>query len=218
MHKEQLAFATFTPHTDFLMTASIDGQISFWKKATGGEHVEFVKQFKAHTAEITATAISWDGRSFASCGRDGTVKVWDVVAFDLLAIFSVVKTPSCLCWVHRRGGGGVPLLAVGNEVDGQIDVFDGRGESETPAYSVKAVHRKPVSCMVYNLQWDCVVSADDGGMLEYWQPGPQSEKPDGVFKMKSETNLFEFKKVRKFCRTFFARLPSIARSFSYAQG
>lgn len=196
MHKDQLFSATFTPHTDFLVTASVDGQVSFWKKGAGGEHVEFVKEFKAHTAEVTGTSVSWDGRSFASCGKDGSVKVWDVITFDLLAVISVEKTPSCISWVHGRSSGGVPMLAVGNEADGDVAIWDGRGDRQEPMFTVKGVHRKPLVCMAYNTLWDCVVSADEGGMMEYWRPTQAADKPEGVFTVKSETNLFEFKKVR----------------------
>lgn len=195
MHKDQLAFVAFTPRTDFLITASIDGQVSFWKKTSGGETVEFVKQFKAHTDEIRSTSTSWDGRSFASCARDGTVKVWDVVTFDLVAVLNVKSSPSCVCWVHGRARGGVPMLAVGNDVNGDIDIYDGRGESQDPLFTVKSLHRKPVHCLAYNAHWDCVVSADESGMIEYWKPDQSAEKPEGIFSVKSATDLFDFKKV-----------------------
>lgn len=198
MHKDQLGFVCFTAFTDFLITTSTDGQVSFWKKSSGGEHVEFVKEFKAHTAEVQGTSCSWDGRSFATCSRDGTLKIWDVVTFDLMAVISVMKTPSCICWVYGRGSSSIPLLAVGNEVDGEISMFDGRGDSQLPIFTVKGVHRKPVTCMAYNLDWNCVVSADEGGMIEYWEPIETAEKPDSVFKIKSETDLFAFKKASSF--------------------
>lgn len=197
MHKAVLSFVTVTPYTDFLITASVDGQVSFWKKvgaADGG--VEFVKEFKAHEGEIAGVTTSWDGRSYASAGKDGTVKIWDVETFDLIAVLNLTKAPSSICWVHGKGRGGVPLLAVGNDVDGEIAIFDGRGEREEPAHVVKSLHRRAVVAMAYNVQYDCVVSADEGGMLEYWRPHGSYDKPDNVFAMKSGTNLFEFKKVR----------------------
>lgn len=48
--------------------------------------------------------------------------------------------------------------------------------------------------MAYNNLYDCVVSVDEGGMVEYWRPGGNYEKPDNVYKYKSSTDLFEFKK------------------------
>jgi len=58
--------------------------------------------------------------------------------------------------------------------------------------------------MAYNNDYDCVISVDEGGMLEYWRSGDNYEKPDNVFSMKSSTNLFEFKKVITpyFCKCF----------------
>lgn len=196
MHKDQLFSTTFTPYTDFLITASVDGQVSFWKKGAGGEHVEFVKEFKAHTEELTGTSVSWDGRSFASCGKDCTVKIWDVITFDLVAVLNMKKTPTCVCWVHSKSTGGVPALAVGNDKDGEIAIWDGRGEKENPNFVIKALHRQPVVSIAYNDRYDCAVSADQGGMIEYWGPRESLAKPSGVFTVKSETNLFDFKKTK----------------------
>lgn len=60
---------------------------------------------------------------------------------------------------------------------------------------LKNLHRSSVSVMAYNDAYDCVISADEGGMLEYWRPSGTYEKPDNVFQYKSSTNLFDFKKV-----------------------
>lgn len=81
MHKDQLSYVTVTPHTDFLITSSIDGVVKFWKKMAVG--VEFVKEFRAHVGEITSTSVSADGRSFATAGADKTVKVFDVITFGM---------------------------------------------------------------------------------------------------------------------------------------
>ena len=79
MHKEQLAFVTITPFTDFLITSSIDGAVKFWKKAIAG--VDSVKEFKAHNGEIKSVSVSQDGRSFATAGLDKTIKIFDVITF-----------------------------------------------------------------------------------------------------------------------------------------
>jgi len=50
--------------------------------------------------------------------------------------------------------------------------------------------------MAYNPIFDCVVSADSNGMIEYWTPDSHHEKPVTVFQYKSSTNLFEFKKAK----------------------
>ncbi|KAL1852311.1 Peptidyl-prolyl cis-trans isomerase cyp15 [Paecilomyces lecythidis] len=192
MHKDQLSFITMTPHTDFLITSSVDGFVKFWKKLAVG--VEFVKEFRAHTTEITSVSASTDGRSFATAGADKTVKIFDVITFDLLAMLQLDFTPRCICWVHRRGA-SLPMLAVTDESSNKILLYDGRGENPTPLHTLTSIHRKPVVTMAFNDAYDCVISADESGMIEYWRAGDGSfEKPDNVFELKSSTNLFEFKK------------------------
>ena len=194
MHKEQLSFLTITPLTEFLITSSIDGVVKFWKKVADG--IEFVKEFKAHQGEIRSVSCSQDGRSFATAGADKTVKLFDVVTFDLLAVLQLDYVPRCVCWVHKKGS-SLPLLAVSDsEPKPSIRLYDGRGEDQSPIHTISGLHRSPVHLMAYNDHYDCVISADEGGMIEYWQPGGSYEKPDNVFKYKSSTNLFEFKKAK----------------------
>lgn len=193
MHKEQLCYTVFTPYTDFLITSSVDGFVKFWKKDAGG--IEFVKEFRAHNGEITSVSVSADGRSFATAGTDGTVKIFDVITFDLLAMLTPEAAPKCVCYVHGRGA-SFPLLAVSHDENSTISIYDGRGENSKPVHTISKLHRSPVSLMAYNAQYDCVISVDDGGMIEYWQPSGTYEKPESVFAMKSSTNLFDFKKAK----------------------
>lgn len=192
MHRDQLAFTTFTPNTEFLITCSIDGAVKFWKKDVGG--VEFVKEFKAHDGEIRSVSVSADGRSFATAGVDQTIKIFDVATFDLLAMLNLDYTPKAVCWVHGRGS-SLPTLAVSEDEKPWIRIYDGRGEKLEPTITLKKIHRTPVALMAYNNEYDCVVSVDDGGMVEYWRPSGDYQKPDNVFSMKSSTDLFDFKKV-----------------------
>ncbi|KAL9603332.1 MAG: hypothetical protein Q9219_001194 [cf. Caloplaca sp. 3 TL-2023] len=191
MHKDQLAFVTITPYTDFLITSSIDGVVKFWKKVAGG--IEAVKEFKAHGGEIMGVSVSQDGRSFATAGADKTVKIFDIVNFDLLAIIQLETAPKAVCYVHRRGA-SLPLLAVSEAVGHSIKIYDGWGESQQPLHTLSKTHRSPVTVMAYNNEFDCVLSADESGMLEYWRPSGNYEKPDSVWQYKSSTDLFDFKK------------------------
>lgn len=79
MHRDNLAFVTMTPITDFLVTTSTDGMVKFWKKAAEG--VEFVKGFRAHQGEIVDVSVSADGRSYATAGADKKIVIWDVITF-----------------------------------------------------------------------------------------------------------------------------------------
>jgi peptidylprolyl isomerase domain and WD repeat-containing protein 1 len=193
MHKEALSYVTITPLTDFLITTSVDGVVKFWKKVAEG--IEFVKEFKAHQGDIKSVSVSQDGRSFATAGVDKTVKIFDVITFDLLSMIKLEYVPRCICWVHRKGT-SLPLLAVSENDKPLIHVYDGRGEAQEPIHTLKGVHRGIVTLMAFNDQYDCVLSADDNGMIEYWRASGSYEKPDNVFEFKSATNLFEFKKAK----------------------
>lgn len=193
MHKEQILFVEWTPITEFLITCSVDGVVKFWKKIAEG--IEFVKEFKAHDGEIKSVSVSQDGRSFATAGADETIKIFDVITFDLLSMLTLSYVPKCVCWVHQKGA-SLPLLAVSQESKPLVHVYDGRGEKEEPIHTIKGLHRAPVHLMAFNNAYDCVVSADEGGMIEYWRPSGSYEKPDNVFEFKSSTNLFEFKKAK----------------------
>lgn len=193
MHKEQLSFVTITPGTDFLITSSVDGVVKFWKKVAQG--IEFVKEFRAHQGEIRAVSVSADGRSFATAGVDKSVKIFDVITFDLLAMLPLEYTPRSVCWIHKKGA-SLPLLAVSDDTLPVVHVYDGRGEKQEPLHTIKGLHRKAVTLMAFNGAFDCVVSTDEGGMVEYWSPSNNYEKPESVFEHKTSTNLFEFKKAK----------------------
>jgi peptidylprolyl isomerase domain and WD repeat-containing protein 1 len=193
MHKDQLSTVTIAPSpADFIITTSVDGVVKFWKKVADG--IEFAKEYQAHEGRVLGTAVSQDGAMFATSGDedDKTIKLFDVITFDLLAILTLEQPASCLCWVHRRGA--TPLLAA--SVGKTIHIYDGRGGNVQPIRSLPNVHRAEVTALAYNAAYDCVVSADASGMVEYWQPGGDYDKPDSVFEMKSKTNLFDFKKAK----------------------
>jgi hypothetical protein len=56
----------------------------------------------------------------------------------------------------------------------------------------------------YSNRYDCVISADENGFVEYWQPSEPFEPPKnvpGLWSYKSATDLYEFKKVCKTTNT-----------------
>lgn len=81
MHRDNLAFVVMTPLTDFLITASVDGVVKFWKKMASG--IEFVKMFRAHQGEIVSVSASSDGRCFATAGADRKIVIFDVITFGM---------------------------------------------------------------------------------------------------------------------------------------
>ncbi|KAJ7107293.1 hypothetical protein C8R43DRAFT_204662 [Mycena crocata] len=192
MHRDVINFCVVTK-TDFLITTSIDGHLKLWKKQDSG--IEFVKHYRAHLTPVIAVSGSADGQLFATVSEDGSAKVFDVVNFDMINIIKLGYTPHACCWVHRRGQ-AQGLLAVSDAATGVIRLYDGRG-GDTPLETIENLHRFPVHVMTYSDRYDTVISADEGGFVEYWQPIEPFERPKnvtGLWSYKSETDLYEFKK------------------------
>lgn len=50
MHRDTVTHAVMASQTEFLITASADGHIKFWKKRAKG--IEFAKHFRAHVGPV----------------------------------------------------------------------------------------------------------------------------------------------------------------------
>ncbi|KIK38998.1 hypothetical protein CY34DRAFT_808818 [Suillus luteus UH-Slu-Lm8-n1] len=194
MHRDFLSFVVVTK-TNFIITTSVDGHLKFWKKQDEG--IEFVKHFRAHMSPITGVSASADGQLFASISEDGSAKVFDVLNFDMINMIKLGFTPHACCWVHRRGQ-AQGLLAVSEQGTGTIRLYDGRG-NDTPLLTIERLHRFPVHLMAYSDRYDTVISGDENGFVEYWQPFEPFEPPKNIpsmWSLKSSTDLYEFKKTK----------------------
>ncbi|KIY62048.1 peptidyl-prolyl cis-trans isomerase [Cylindrobasidium torrendii FP15055 ss-10] len=194
MHRETINFCVVTK-TDFLITTSVDGHLKLWKKQDNG--IEFVKHYRAHLTPVTGLSVSADGQLLATISEDGTAKVFDVVNFDMVSIIKLGFTPRACCWVHKRGQ-AQGLLAISDSASGTIRIYDDSGNS-TPLELITSLHRSPVHLMTYSDRYDTVISADESGFVEYWQPVEPFTLPKnvgGLWTFKSATDLYEFKKAK----------------------
>lgn len=69
------------------------------------------------------------------------------------------------------------------------------------------MHSKPVHIIEFNWRFNTVVSVDGLGMVEYWSPEEPFSLPTNLdFEMKSQTDLYEFRKKKSVptCLTFSA--------------
>ena len=55
MHRDTVTHTVMATQTEFLITASADGHIKFWKKRPQG--IEFAKHFKAHLGPVRGMLI-----------------------------------------------------------------------------------------------------------------------------------------------------------------
>lgn len=82
MHRDAVSFVIATPKTDFIVTASCDGHVKFWKKQPIG--IEFVKHFRAHLGRIQDMVVNHNGTLLCTVSDDNNAKIFDVVNFDMI--------------------------------------------------------------------------------------------------------------------------------------
>jgi len=211
MYEKSYKHRDFVTHilvtkTQFLITASRDGHLKFWRKMPKG--IEFVKHYRAHLGPIINLASNWDGTLLASVSTDKTVKIYDVQGFDMINMLKIGFVPATCEFVSRQGQAQV-LLAISEQETSTIHIFDvlgprnvnPEGNAVPLRSSSAALHRSPVSILKYNYHHDIVLSADLAGMVEYWHPDlldfPTRPAAHGLrFSFKSETHLFEFAKCK----------------------
>jgi WD40 repeat protein len=74
-HAANVTSLAFSPDGSRLASGSLDGTVKLWDVATGQE----VLTLTGHNGPVTGVAFAPDhqGRWLASCGDDGSVRVWE---------------------------------------------------------------------------------------------------------------------------------------------
>ncbi|XP_039480140.1 peptidylprolyl isomerase domain and WD repeat-containing protein 1 isoform X2 [Drosophila santomea] len=192
MHRDVITHLVCTK-TDFVVTASLDGHIKFWKKGELG--IEFVKHFRSHLVPIKSLTTNDSGTLLCSAATDQTAKVFDVVNFDMINIIRLGYTPQCSEWINGPGD-AVQALAISDSESSRIHIYDGQGGGEA-MHTLETLHSAPVVAMCLNVAMETVISVDRNGILEYWQNSKHDYKfPQRLvnFDSKLDTSLFEFAK------------------------
>nr|CAB3265122.1 peptidylprolyl isomerase domain and WD repeat-containing protein 1 [Phallusia mammillata] len=196
MHRDTVTHISATK-TDFVITASCDGHIKFWKKQELG--IEFVKHFRAHLGPVTCMTTSYNGELMSTVSVDKALKVFDIVNFDMINMINLGFIPSVSEWVYSSGS-RLATVAVAKKDSNTIYVYDGRGGSE-PFHVIEGIHSAPVTHICFNHVYKVGISADKKGMMEYWggqENGFSFPKNIVSFKFKTDTDLYELIK----CQTF----------------
>uniref|UniRef100_H2YC15 peptidylprolyl isomerase n=1 Tax=Ciona savignyi TaxID=51511 RepID=H2YC15_CIOSA len=183
--------------TDFVLTASSDGHVKFWKKQERG--VEFVKHFRAHLGAITCMSASYNGELMCTVADDKAMKVFDVVNFDMINMIKLGYIPSVSEWVYSTGS-RIQAVAVSEQGKGEIFIYDGRGGGEV-IHTLK-IHSAEVTAIRYNPKFRAAISGDAQGMLEYWGENDfKFPKSTLKFEFKTDTDLYELAKLKCHART-----------------
>jgi len=193
MHRDVVTYISVTK-TNFIITSSQDGHVKFWKKQPKG--IEFVKHFRAHLGSISGLSVSNDGLLLCTASTDQSIKIYDVINFDMINMFKLPYIPLTCEFIFKKGAGKA-LLACTDKQSPNIYIYDANG-NETPIYT-STIHKAPVHILKYNEIFDTVISADQKGVIEYWSASNYSFPVDTVqFQYKTDTNLYEFAKSKTF--------------------
>jgi len=206
MHRDTVTHVLVSQATDFLITGSADGHVKFWKKMPRG--IEFVKHYKAHTGALTGLALSVDGLQLCTASaKDKALKFYDIRSFDMVSMLRLDFEPASVVYVSTRNA-IEQKVAVADKASSHIFVCptvtgggaktEGAASTETTSLSKLTVHRQGVSAMAFNRLANVVISADERGVLEYWDPETLKQPTGGAitFKYKTDTDLYDVAKAR----------------------
>ena len=86
--------------------------------------------------------VNFNGTLLATvCEEDKSVKIFDVVNFDMINMLKMNFAPKKACWVHQESD-LVTYLAVTSATDGKVAIVDGKGTSDV--LNSISRHTKPV--------------------------------------------------------------------------
>ncbi|PKU59741.1 peptidyl-prolyl cis-trans isomerase CYP71 isoform X1 [Dendrobium catenatum] len=190
MHRDVVTHVAVSA-ADFLITGSYDGHLKFWKKKPVG--IEFAKHFRSHLGPIEGLAVSVDGLFCCTISSDQSVKIYDVVNYDMMVMLRLPFVPGSVEWVYKQGAVKAKL-AISERHSNFVHVYDAHAGSNEPIVS-REIHMGHLKVMKYNHMYDTVISADARGVLEYWSPTTLQFPEDRVnFRLKTDTNLFDIAK------------------------
>lgn len=175
MHRDIVTHILASTKFDFLFSASVDGHIKFWRKVVQG--VEFVKTYRAHMAAISDFALSQSEERLASCcPQEQSLKIFDVVNFDLINMVKLDFTPLRIQFVNKATNFS-SLLAVSDQdspaiklVKAEMSLVERRAEgAQVVLRSTETVHDSPVSFLKFNKYGGYCLSFASN-VPEIWDP------------------------------------------------
>ncbi|THG01970.1 hypothetical protein TEA_002536 [Camellia sinensis var. sinensis] len=189
----EYVFRVFNTYAEVPYEVRYAGHLKFWKKKALG--IEFAKHFRSHLGPIEGLAVSVDGLLCCTISSDRSVKIYDVVNYDMMVMIRLPYVAGSVEWVYKQGDVKAKL-AISDRSSSFVHIYDARSGSNESIIS-REIQLGPIKVMKYNLIFDTVVSADAKGIIEYWNPSTLQFPEDGVnFRLKSDTDLFEIVKCK----------------------
>lgn len=103
------------------------------------------------------------------CPTDKTLKLFDVNNFDLNNMIKLNFTPGVGEFIGREEGKKY-LIAVSNQDNEEINIIDEECDLKDKIVKVIKIHNSPLKFMKCNYHYQTVISIDQQGFIEYWDP------------------------------------------------
>ncbi|XP_066496904.1 WD repeat-containing protein 90 [Tiliqua scincoides] len=129
-----------------------------------------IRLISGHKDKVSEVAFNPDESHCATCGEDGSVRVWSLASLELVVQFQVLNQ-SCLClaWspVHMSIGRAESQRVVAGYSDGTIRVFSiSRTEMELKMHP----HSVAVTALGYSADGEIILSGSKDGLMAISSP------------------------------------------------
>lgn len=166
-HTEVVNSVRFHADSNRIVSASNDGSVRLWNRAT----LEELHSFRGHDGWVNAVAFSPDGQFVASAGTDGTIRLLDATSLSELKTFVADERPvNCVAFSHDG-----QTIVSGYE-NGMIRVWSTSSGEVT--LSVKG-HSASVKSIMFRPGHDQFVSGGEDASIKLWNV--DSKNPVGEF-------------------------------------
>ena len=158
--------------------------------------IEFVKHFRAHLGPIVSLCVNESGTLLCSACGDRTVKMFDVLSFDMITMVKLDFIPLICSFVHSSRQ-PLATLSISDSQSPVIYLYDGKTLNIKDPIAVlsRLGHSSPVHLIGYSPKYDLAISCDPSSMINYWSPSNLQSLPSEVlFSSKLDTDLFELMK------------------------
>ncbi|KAI0979187.1 hypothetical protein GJ496_006522 [Pomphorhynchus laevis] len=190
MHRDICSHVLVSHANNFLITASNDGHIKFWKildyNQTSSGELEFVKDYRAHINPITCMKLNKDGKLLASLSKeDRSIKIFHVLSFDMICMIKLEYAPCCLAFTSNE------FLVTSDSNSNTLYVYD--TDSFKLLYSNYSLHKSTVKVMAGHPK-SGIITIDESGFIELSEVSYLSfnaiDTTKVAFKSKLDTDLF----------------------------
>ena len=187
MHRDVVTRIVYAHAHGYVLTASNDGVVKFWKRVTHREGVpatpinkkdivpnkglEFIKSYTAHTRSVLCLILDHAQDTGASIGKDNAIQLYDVSTFDVKTRIDCKNLNlgyhAAFC-SREQSLLAVSSRKIANHSDGcAIYLFNILKASSIPIQII-TLHAAPITTLEYSFVNNCAISTDLKGTIEIW--------------------------------------------------